>query len=111
MDETTLQRLRVAQRIHDLLLHEFGEAVDVSLLLGPPEYARAVMSLCRSCGSTELVRLAEEFVRATDAVARLQRQALVDHARPIAPPVAAEPHSPSTGGSSPSRPINSSSVA
>jgi hypothetical protein len=78
MEETTQQRLRVAQRIHDLLLLELGEAVEVGLLLGPPEYARAVLSLCRSCGSTELVRLAEEFVRATDAVARLQRQARSD---------------------------------
>ncbi|HMZ02075.1 MAG TPA: hypothetical protein PLW24_21465 [Burkholderiaceae bacterium] len=82
MEETSQQRLRIAQRIHDLLLHELGESVDVSLLLGPPEYARAVLSLCRSCGSTELVRLAEEFVQATDAVARLQRQARVDRPRP-----------------------------
>jgi hypothetical protein len=81
MEETTQERLRIAQRIHDLLLHEFGEAVDVALLLGPPEYARAVLSLCRSWGSTELVRLAEDFVRATDAVARLQRQARADRSR------------------------------
>jgi len=82
MEETTQQRLRVAQRIHDLLLLEFGEAVDVSLLLGPPEYARAVLSLCRSSGSTELVRLAEDFVRATNSVAHLQRQARADRSLP-----------------------------
>lgn len=54
-------RHQLASRIRDLLLHEMGEHVDVHLLLGPPEYARAVLSLCRACGSVELVRLAEQF--------------------------------------------------
>ncbi|BDI03328.1 hypothetical protein [Sphaerotilus microaerophilus] len=75
MEPSAQNRLRIAQRIHDLLLHELGEAVDVGLLLGPPEYARAVLSLCRSCGSTELVQLGNDFVHATDAEARVQRQA------------------------------------
>jgi hypothetical protein len=54
-------RHQLASRIHDLLLHEMGEDVDVNLMLGPPEYARAVLSLCRACGSAELVALAEQF--------------------------------------------------
>lgn len=55
---------QIAHRIHDLLLHEMGEDVDVNLMLGPPEYARAVLSLCRACGSPELGQLAEQFMLA-----------------------------------------------
>lgn len=55
-------RHQIASRIHDLLMHEMGEDVDVNLMLGPPEYARAVLSLCRACGSAELGRLAEQFL-------------------------------------------------
>lgn len=55
-------RHQLASRIHDLLLHELGEDVDIHLMLGPPEYARAVLSLCRACGSAELGRLAEQFL-------------------------------------------------
>jgi len=39
-----------------------GEDVDINLMLGPPEYARAVLSLCRACGSADLGRLAEQFL-------------------------------------------------
>jgi len=55
-------RHQIASRIHDLLMHEMGEDVDINLMLGPPEYARAVLSLCRACGSVELGRLAEQFL-------------------------------------------------
>jgi hypothetical protein len=55
-------RHQIASRIHDLLMHEMGEDVDINLMLGPPEYARAVLSLCRACGSAELGRLAEQFL-------------------------------------------------
>jgi hypothetical protein len=65
------QRARVARRIHDLLLHELGEDIDIGLLLGPPEYARAVLSLCRSCGSSELAGLCFDFERASAAPAAL----------------------------------------
>ncbi|MFM2055180.1 MAG: hypothetical protein RL456_3217 [Pseudomonadota bacterium] len=67
-------RLQVARRIHDLLLHELGEDVDVALMLGPPEYARAVTSLCRACGSAELARLADEFAAPPPAVLRRSPQ-------------------------------------
>ena len=56
-------RHRLAGRILDLLLFELGEDVDMNLMLGPPEYARAVLSLCRASGNAELVRLGEEFAR------------------------------------------------
>lgn len=62
---------QIAHRIHDLLLHEMGEDVDVNLMLGPPEYARAVLSLCRACGSAELGQLAEQFMLAQGVPARV----------------------------------------
>jgi hypothetical protein len=71
---TDTSRLAIASRIHDLLLHELGESVDVSLLLGPAEYARAVLSLCRSCGSSELAELADRFLSASDADTQSQRR-------------------------------------
>jgi len=71
----TTSRSDIAQRLHDLLLHEMGEHIDVALLLGPPEYARAVLSLCRTCGSAELVRLGEQFARISIEAARIERGA------------------------------------
>lgn len=56
-------RARIAKRIHDLLLHELGEDIDIGLMLGHPEYARPVLSLCRGSGRPELVALSEEFSR------------------------------------------------
>ena len=70
---THTSRTTIAKRLHDLLLHEMGEDIDVTLLLGPPEYARAVLSLCRTCGSAELARLSEQFARASAEEARLER--------------------------------------
>jgi hypothetical protein len=73
MTDTDLSRPEIASRIHDLLLHELGESVDTSLLLGPAEYARAVLSLCRSCGSDELAELADRFLSASAVDTRAQR--------------------------------------
>lgn len=70
---STATRSQIATRIHQLLLTELGEDVDISLLLGPPDYARAVVSLCRSCGSTELARLAEQFQRLSAEDTQRQR--------------------------------------
>ncbi|MFM2120056.1 MAG: hypothetical protein RL722_1524 [Pseudomonadota bacterium] len=66
-------RLQLATRIHDLLLNELGQDVDIALLLGPPEYARAVLSLCRACGSATLVRLAQHFERSSHAEVKHER--------------------------------------
>ncbi|MEY2873667.1 MAG: hypothetical protein RLZZ373_1038 [Pseudomonadota bacterium] len=66
-------RLRIANRIHDLVFHELGEDVNIALMLGPAEYSRAVLSLCRACGSSELARLAEQFLRASDEDTLRQR--------------------------------------
>lgn len=61
----TLNRTQLARQLRDLLHQEMGEDIDLALLLGPPEYARAVLSLCRSCGSSRLARLSEQFAEAS----------------------------------------------
>lgn len=61
------QRPRLAMRIRELLLHETGEEIDVGLMLGPPEYASAVLSLCRGSRSAELLALEEAFREASEA--------------------------------------------
>ena len=68
---TTIEDPRIAlvQRIHALLLHETGEDIDINLMLGPAEYARAVMSLCRGSGNAELSGLADDFLRSSRAQA------------------------------------------
>ncbi len=70
-----LSRITLATRIHDLLLNEIGQDVDIALMLGPPEYSRAVLSLCRNCGSAMLAGLALDFERLTQAEARSERAA------------------------------------
>ena len=85
VNTVTTSRTDIAQRLHDLLLHEMGENIDVALLLGPPEYARAVLSLCRTCGSAELVRLGEQFARISVEAARVERGAASIRRMPGAP--------------------------
>jgi hypothetical protein len=71
---TSSTRIQLAHDLRHLLMQEMGEDIDLALLLGPPEYARAVLSLCRSCGSSRLARLSEQFARATEDERREQRQ-------------------------------------
>lgn len=66
-------RPRIAMRIRELLLHELGEEIDVGLMLGPPEYARAVLSLCRGSRNAELAALGDAFIAASDADHLAQR--------------------------------------
>jgi hypothetical protein len=76
MNDDDQQRPRLALRIRELLLRELGEGIDVGLMLGPPAYARAVVSLCRGSRSAELAALGEAFLAAME----------VDrHARGISP--------------------------
>lgn len=82
-------RAQIAASIHQLLLTELGEDVDISLLLGPPDYARAVVSLCRSCGSSQLARLAEQFLRISAEDTQRQRSQQVTR---YAAPAKADPH-------------------
>ena len=72
-------RSRLALRIRDLLLRELGETVDVSLMLGPPEYARAVLSLCRGSRNTELLVLGEAFEAALETDREAQRARAAEH--------------------------------
>jgi hypothetical protein len=60
-------RHQLASRIHDLLMHEMGEDVDIHLMLGPPEYA---------CGSAELGRLAEQFLMTQTPLPPLRQAAV-----------------------------------
>lgn len=76
-------RPRIAMRIRELLLHELGEEIDVGLMLGPPEYARAVLSLCRGSRSAELSALGEAFRAASDADLQAERLR-ASHHRPQA---------------------------
>jgi hypothetical protein len=62
-------RIALVHRIHALLLHETGEDIDINLMLGPAEYARAVMSLCRASGNPELAGLADDFLHSSRAQA------------------------------------------
>ena len=73
-------RHQIASRLHDLLMHEMGEDVDINLMLGPPEYARAVLSLCRACGSAELGRLAEQFLMTQTPLPPLRAAAAISPA-------------------------------
>ncbi|MEY2688963.1 MAG: hypothetical protein RL375_3161 [Pseudomonadota bacterium] len=70
-----VSRVTLATRIHDLLLNEIGQDVDIALMLGPPEYSRAVLSLCRNCGSALLAGLALDFERLSQVEARSERAA------------------------------------
>jgi hypothetical protein len=74
MNDDPYHRPRIATRIRDLLRDELGEEIDVGLMLGPPEYARAVLNLCRSPCSAELEALGEAFREATEAAVISQRQ-------------------------------------
>lgn len=60
-DDPAAARHQIASRIHDLLRRETGQEIDTALMLGLPEYARAVLSLCRACGHAELALLADQF--------------------------------------------------
>lgn len=71
-------RPRIAMRIRELLLRELGEEIDVGLMLGPPEYARAVLSLCRGSRSAELLELGDAFLAATDADQQAQRRRVAE---------------------------------
>lgn len=81
MNNDTHTRSRLALRIRDLLLRELGETVDVSLMLGPPEYARAVLSLCRGSRNTELLVLGEAFEAALETDREVQRAHASPHGR------------------------------
>jgi hypothetical protein len=57
--------LTVADRIHDLLLRELQEPIDVDRMVQEPLYARDVLLVCEALGDDELTLLARHFRDAT----------------------------------------------
>lgn len=64
---TTLSRMQLAQRIHQLLLREIDHAIEVERLLADPRYARDVLLVCEAVPGGELVPLAALFREASRA--------------------------------------------
>ena len=62
MDANT--RLRIATRIHFLLLRHLGEGVDVATMLKNDKEAREVLWVCEGSGDNELMTLAGQYRRA-----------------------------------------------
>ncbi|WP_280152900.1 hypothetical protein [Piscinibacter sp. XHJ-5] len=62
MDANT--RLRIATRIHFLLLRHLGEGVDVATMLKNEKEAREVLWVCEGSGDRELMTLAGQYRRA-----------------------------------------------
>jgi hypothetical protein len=58
-------RLKIATRMHELLLREIGHGIEVERLLTRDRYARDVLLVCDACAGSELPRLAAEFRRLT----------------------------------------------
>ena len=57
-------RLRIATRIHFLLLRHLGEGVDVATMLRNDHEAREVLWVCEGSGDNELMTLARQYRRA-----------------------------------------------
>ncbi len=62
-------RLRIATRIHFLLLRHLGEGVDVARMLKSDAEAREVLWVCEGSGNGELVTLARQYRAACHAPA------------------------------------------
>jgi len=53
--------LRIANRIHLLLLRELGQGIDVKRMLAEPLYARDVLLVCDAKPGSDLDSLAQHF--------------------------------------------------
>ena len=53
--------LRIANRIHLLLLRELGQGIDVARMLAEPLYARDVLLVCEAKPGSDLDSLAHHF--------------------------------------------------
>ena len=58
---TSLSRLQLAQRIHQILLREIDHAIEVERLLADPRYARDVLLVCEAVPGGELQPLVRLF--------------------------------------------------
>ncbi len=62
---TTLSRMQLAQRIHQLLDKEIEHAIELERLLADPRYARDVLLVCEAVPGVELRALAALFREAS----------------------------------------------
>jgi len=62
---TTMSRLQIAERIHQLLLREIGFAIEIDRLLADARYARDVLLVCDATPGGELIPLASLFREAS----------------------------------------------
>ena len=53
--------LKIADCMHELLLHELGQGVDGLRMVAEPLYARDVLLVCDAMPGTELATLAQHF--------------------------------------------------
>ena len=58
-------RLQIAQRIHQELLRELGQGIDVKQMLNSALYARDVLLVCQAYPGADLQRLGEQFRHAS----------------------------------------------
>jgi hypothetical protein len=63
--ETSMSRLQLAKRIHQMLLREIDHAIEVERLLADPLYARDVLLVCEAVPGGELAPLAALFREAS----------------------------------------------
>jgi hypothetical protein len=63
--ETSMSRLQLAKRIHQMLLREIDHAIEVERLLADPRYARDVLLVCEAVPGGELAPLAALFREAS----------------------------------------------
>ncbi len=68
MDTST--RLRIATRIHFALLRQYGEHVEIGILMQGGADAREAMFVCEASGDTELATLARRLRHADRAEAK-----------------------------------------
>ena len=73
--------LKIADRMHELLLRELGQGVDGLRMVAEPLYARDVLLVCDAMPGTELATLAQHF--------RVAANERAEDEAPAPPPAAA----------------------
>ena len=74
-EPSALNRLELASRIHQQMLRELGQGIEVERMLTQDRYARDVLLVCDALRGSELAVMAAEFRAASQVVMR-----------PLAPP-------------------------
>ena len=68
--------LKIADRIHLLLVREIGQGLDRQRMVKEPLYARDVLLVCEALKATDAPFLAHHFRRAADSVDEAEQAAL-----------------------------------